>query len=129
MEGFTNLEEKAFAAFAKLSGEPDLFWQWMQPARVTVRDNSGHGFFTRFATSQPRPQWSVSDSYKNGPVFGPTFQLVGFDPGTVLEFLLWDEMLEAYQMGSHVDLKQYDLLKMDGFQVAFLQKVGWASVS
>jgi len=129
VEAFTNLEGKALDAFAKLSGEPDLFWQWVRPGGVVGRENSGHGFLTTFTTPVATPQWSVRESFQRRPIVGPTFQLIGFDEGTVLEFLLWDQMIEAYQLGSSVDLKQYDLLTLDGTQVAFEEGAGWSRMN
>lgn len=84
----------------------------LDAARLECRENTGHGFYTRFHVDRSLPPFG------HHRLAGPFAQMIGMGPGQTMGFILWFEngypaTLEGYQnaddRGKTVDLKYRDL--------------------
>jgi hypothetical protein len=123
---FTQLESAILDAICESELEnPAGLKMLLDSAELTERDNTGHGFYTRFDVSRDRPALSP----KSNPLDGPIAHMVDLGEGMLMGFLLWfsdgyPNCLEGYQYGDKsgktVDLRQRDLAALD------FSKLDWA---
>ncbi|MCW5714808.1 MAG: hypothetical protein KIT43_09890 [Bauldia sp.] len=104
MSDFTTLEAQAFEAMSVT--HPQLaegLRGLLATARVTARDNTGHGFYTRFEVDRSQPPLGVSP-----PLEGATFNVRAGEEVLLMDFLLWVDpeghpnCLEGYQLAAMV---------------------------
>ncbi|MDC7677245.1 hypothetical protein [Asticcacaulis machinosus] len=83
-------------------------------AKVSERDNTGHGFYTTIIVNKTLP--AIAPELAR--IDGPDAHMLGMGEGMIMGFILWCEngypqSLEAFQYGDAkgdtIDLKQYDL--------------------
>jgi len=113
MVGFTNLE---VAVLNLICEQRPLLKQLLETASVVERDNTGHGFYTRFATDHSLPSlpWSA------GMVDGPNLRVGVGSVEAPMGFILWlkagrPDCLEGFQYATEegeIDLKAHDLSAM-----------------
>lgn len=112
---FTPLEAAVLAAICEAELENGAGLRLLlDGAQLIERENTGHGFNTRFDISRDHaPLTSISN-----PTDGPIAHMTDLGRGAVMGFLLWfsdgyPNCLEGYQYGDEsgdtVDLRQYDL--------------------
>jgi hypothetical protein len=119
----TRLERVVLEAISQrqeMSGLADA----LPSARVTRRDNTGHGFYTHFEVTQsaigkPGLPWMTD---------GPYARVKVASEEVLMGFILWGPQrggptLEGFQYGNDVDLHEYDLAAL---QIAFLE---WTAAS
>lgn len=103
MQTFTTLERQAFDAMG--DSHPalaDLVLPLLRSARVTSRDNTGYGFYTRFEVDRSLPPVPY---IAGGPLDGATFEVTARAVTLLMDFLLWFDdaghpnCLEGYQFG------------------------------
>jgi hypothetical protein len=113
MQGFTSLEWAILAAICDATPElgPSVR-RMLDTAKVTERDNTGHGFYTSFDVARSIPPLNV------GLLDGPFAHMRDMGLGMTMGFILWFEAgypdcLEGYQncddSGETVDLKTRSL--------------------
>jgi hypothetical protein len=115
MSEFTELEQKVLAAIC--DNQPSIaepLRSLLSDARISERDNTGHGFYTSFDVGSGRspiawPQCIVD---------GPNAEVSVGDQTLLMGFILWLEggypnCLEGFQYGTpagdNIDLKAVDL--------------------
>ena len=116
MSAFTALEDAALKAICdRYAGIGDYLSPVLATAKIRERDNTGHGFYTRFDVDRalPLPPESIP------PVgSGPIAHMVDMGVGNMMGFILWfangyPDCLEGFQYGASsgetVDLKSRDL--------------------
>jgi hypothetical protein len=123
---FTQLESAILDAICDADLEnPAGLKLLLDGAQLIERDNTGHGFNTRFNVSRDHPSLTP----KSNPVDGPIAHMVDLGPGMLMGFLLWfsdgyPNCLEGYQYGDEsgerVDLRQWDLSALS------FRKLDWA---
>lgn len=120
MDGFTKLEMQAFEAIGVAHPQlSEALGRAAAVARVTGRDNTGHGFYTSFEVDRSQRPLGVSS-----PLDGATFDVRVGEDTLLMDFLLWFDAegyphcLEGYQLSSviggvesaeRIDLKRHDL--------------------
>lgn len=111
----TTLECAVFAMIGEDHRDTaDRLSQLIASANVTMRENTGHGFYTRFEVDRGRPPVHQGQ----GPVSGPNLDVQVGGEVLMMGFLLWltddyPSCLEGFQYctraGDQLDLKQEDL--------------------
>ena len=119
MTEFTNLEAAVLSLVCETDGKQlsrgqrQLLQTLLATAKVTERDNAGHGFYTTFEVDLALPKLEGL-----GMIDAPSMKMDGLGDGTIMGFILWAEdgyptTLEGFQCGDDagkdVDLHEYDL--------------------
>lgn len=119
MTAFTNLETAVLSLVCETDGKQlsrdqrQLLQLLLTTAKVTERDNTGHGFYTTFEVDRALPKLEGV-----GMIDAPSMKMDGLGEGSILGFILWAEdgypaTLEGFQCGDetgrNVDLHDYDL--------------------
>jgi hypothetical protein len=114
VSGFTTLEAVVLEALCSRLPGGDALRRIISSARVRDRENTGHGFYTRFSVD---PVERVPSAWEN-PTPAGAARLQGIGEGVLMGFLLWSkggvpECLEGFQYGDEqgntVDLKRWEL--------------------
>jgi|GEM_PF-1568681 len=115
---FTALETKAIDAICETVPEiAEPLQRLLATARLTERDNSGHGFFTSFEVDASLPAVTTGV-----PIMGPEAEVQVGDDVLLMGFLLWLEngypnCLEGFQYctadGRELDLSGTDLGQLE----------------
>jgi hypothetical protein len=115
MSEFTHLERAILDAICSAQWEGSAALNTLlASARVIERDNTGHGFNTRFHVGTDHPALAPTSNPLNGPIA----HMIDMGQGMLMGFLLWfsdgyPNCLEGYQYGdesgNQVDLRQRDL--------------------
>jgi hypothetical protein len=117
MSVFTALESAVLEAIceAQPSGG-DQLRECLRRAKLTRRENTGHGFYTHFSVGSPT--WSPDELRL---LDGPIAHMLDMGDGMIMGFILWFEdgapdCLEGFQygdaLGDTLDLKERDLAKL-----------------
>ena len=129
MTEFTNLEAAVLSLVCETDGKqlsPDqreLLQKLLTTAKVTARDNTGHGFYTTFEVDRALPKLEGI-----GMIDAPSMKMHGLGDGTIMGFILWAEdghptTLEGFQCGDdtgqNVDLHDYDLAGLRSIETAW----------
>ena len=119
MTEFTNLEAAVISLVCETDGKQlsrdqrQFLRTLLTTAKVTKRDNTGHGFYTTFEVDRALPKLEGI-----GRIDAPSMKMDGLGDETILGFILWAEdgyptTLEGFQCGDrtgrNVDLHDYDL--------------------
>jgi hypothetical protein len=114
MAEFTNLERAILKAICDGQDSLDTL---ITTADVTNRDNTGHGFYTRFDVDRAQPAMLLPKRLLDGP----NVQVQVGDEVLLMGFILWFEggypdCLEGFQYGTtsgdNIDLKKKDLAEL-----------------
>ena len=118
MPAFTELESAVLKAICDhLEDFGDHLRVVLATAQVAERDNTGHGFYTRFSVDQKPPLPALSGRLLDGPVA----HMDDMGEDMQMGFILWFEdgypdCLEGFQYGDSkgetVDLKLRDLREL-----------------
>jgi len=108
MTGLTNLEQAVFTAL--MEARPELAEQlksFVASAQVSLRDNTGHGFYTDFVLQHDIPPIALPS-----PLSGPNVEVQAGGEVLAMGFLVWldggyPSTLEAFQYGRE-DGKDFD---------------------
>ena len=121
MTYFTSLERAVLDVIC--DGQPDgALRGLLATARVTERDNTGHGFFTYFEVDRGLPSFD----HPSRAILGPNAFMEDMGDGNQMGFLVWLEngypdCLEGFQhgdlRGNTVDLKLRDLRKLRAIEI------------
>ena len=115
-DGFTELEHTVFGEIGV--DHPDIaaaLAAFVETAKVTKRDNTGHGFYTHFDVDRSQPPLSAPSKI----VHGPNLDVQVRDEVLEMGFILWldealyPQFLEAFQYatkgGGNIDLQAENL--------------------
>jgi len=115
MTKFTDLERAMLAAICDTQVDAgELLQAALGAARVTKRENTGHGFYTSFEVDRDRPPPTIPDRF----VEGPNYEVRVGGQILLMGFILWLEdgypaCLEGFQYGTEaggdIDLQTEDL--------------------
>jgi hypothetical protein len=115
MSDFTYLEAGVLSAICDNDAHNgEVIQRLLLAAKVTGRENNGHGFYTQIETARTEP---LPNLY-TGALNGPDAQIIGMGEVMLMGFILWFENgypneLEGFQYGNKVgdtvDLRRYDL--------------------
>lgn len=118
MSEFTDLEQAVFAVIFK--DQPDVAERLrvlLSDARISERDNTGHGFYTSFDVVKKTPPIDWPERILDGP----DGEIAVGDETLLMGFILWLEegypnCLEGFQYGTptgeDIDLKAVDLASL-----------------
>lgn len=115
MSGFTELERTVLAVICDdQPGVAEQLFKLLSDARISERDNTGHGFYTSFDLGRGTPpiDWSLR------LLDGPNAEIAVGNETLLMGFILWldggySNCLEGFQHGTpagdDIDLKTVDL--------------------